>query len=187
MNFLHHWLCRSDRWRKTVEQRIPWALRGRDLGPRVLEVGPGPGLTTDLLRLSVPHLTTLELDPGLAKSLSVRLRGSNVEVVIGDATAMPFVDEEFSAGISFTMLHHVPSRDLQDRVLREVWRVLEPGGMFIGSESLDGWLIRLIHIGDTLVPVDPLTFGTRLGAAGFEGVIVEKNSEAFRFYARRPA
>jgi len=72
MNFLHDWLCRSDRWRKTVEQRIPWALRGRDLGPRVLELGPGPGLTTDLLRLSVPHLTTLELDPGLAKSLRVQ-------------------------------------------------------------------------------------------------------------------
>jgi len=187
MNFLHDWLCRSDRWRKTVEQRIPWALRGRDLGPRVLELGPGPGLTTDLLRLSVPHLTTLELDPGLAKSLRFRLRGSNVEVVIGDAIAMPFADEEFSAGVSFTMLHHIPSRDLQDRVLREVWRVLQPGGMFIGSDSLAGWLMRLIHIGDTLVPVDPVTFGARLAAAGFEGVIVEKNSEAFRFYARRPA
>ena len=169
-----------------MQQRVPWTLGGRDLGPRVLEVGPGPGLTTDILRSSGPHLTALELDPGLAESLGSRLRGGNVAVVNGDATTMPFSDEHFSSGLSFTMLHHVPSRELQDRVLREVWRVLKPGGIFVGSDSLDGWRMRLIHIGDTLVPIDPVTFGARLVAAGFEGVIVEKNSEAFRFYARRP-
>jgi SAM-dependent methyltransferase len=122
----------------------------------------------------------------LAESLGSRLRGGNVAVVNGDATAMPFSDEHFSSGLSFTMLHHVPSRELQDQVLREVWRVLKPGGIFVGSDSLDGWRMRLIHIGDTLVPIDPVTFGARLVAAGFEGVIVEKSSEAFRFYARRP-
>lgn len=186
MNFLHHWLCRSDRWRKTVQQRIPWVLGGRDLGPSVLELGPGPGLTTDLLRLSVPCLTTLELDPKLAESLRSRLQGSNVDVVTGNATTMPFSDEQFSAVVSFTMLHHVPSVELQDRVLREVLRVLKPGGIFVGSDSLDSWLMKLIHIGDTLVPIEPATFGARLTAAGLEGAMVEKNSEAFRFYARRP-
>jgi ubiquinone/menaquinone biosynthesis C-methylase UbiE len=115
------------------------------------------------------------------------MRGSNVEVVTGDATNVPFPDEQFSCVVSFTMLHHVASRVLQDKVLREVWRVLKPGGIFIGSDSLDGWVMRIIHIGDTLVPVDPVTFGGRLTAAGFQGVMVEKNSDAFRFHARRPA
>jgi SAM-dependent methyltransferase len=186
MNFFHHWLCRSDRWRKTIEQRVPWVIGGNDLGTTVLELGPGPGLTTDILCSSIPGLTALELDPALAEALRSRLSGSNVQVVNGDATAMPFPDEHFSAGVSFTMLHHVPSHELQNSVLREVWRVLKPGGLFVGSDSLDGWIMRLIHIGDTLVPVDPVTFGARLAAAGFEGVMVEKNSEAFRFHARRP-
>ena len=166
---------------------MPWALAGADLGANVLEVGPGPGLTTDLLRLAVSRLTAIEIDLKLAESLGSRLRGSNVDVVTGDATAMPFSDAQFSGGVSFTMLHHVSSTQLQDRLLREVWRVLEPGGVFVGSDSLQSWLMRVIHIGDTLVPVDPDTVGTRLEAAGFEVLDVEKNSEAFRFQARRPS
>ena len=187
MNLLHHWLCRSNHWRKTVEQRVPWVIGQHDLGANVLELGPGPGLTTDLLRSSAPHLTAIELDPVLAASLKSRMHDSNVEVLTGDATNVPFPDEQFSTVVSFTMLHHVPSQELQDRVLREVWRVLKPGGLFVGSDSLDGWLMRLIHIGDTMVPIDPVTFGARLTAVGFEGVIVERQSNAFRFRARRPA
>jgi SAM-dependent methyltransferase len=187
VNRLHNWLCRSPRWRKIVHQRVPWALAGADLGQNVLELGPGPGLTTDLLRLAAQRVTALELDPQLAESLGSRLRGSNVEVVTGDATAMPFPDARFSGSVSFTMLHHVPSPELQDKVLREVWRVLKPGGVFVGSDSLQSLFMRLIHIGDTLVPVNPDTFGLRLEAAGFEALELERNSDAFRFYARRPA
>ena len=186
MNRLHDSLCRSARWRKTIQQRVPWVLSGTDLGQNVLELGPGPGLTTDLLRLTVRRITAIEVDSKLAESLSSRLGGSNVEVVTGDATAMPFSDAQFSGGVSFTMLHHVPSPELQDKLLREVWRVLEPGGVFVGSDSRQSLLMRLIHIGDTLVPVDPDTFGGRLEAAGFEVVELEKDSNAFRFHARRP-
>jgi SAM-dependent methyltransferase len=186
MNLLHRWLCRSAQWRKKVQQRVPWVLSGANLGPNVLELGPGPGLTTDLLRLTVPRLTAIEVDPRLAKSLSSRLSGSNVEVVTGDATAMPFSDAQFSGGVAFTMLHHVPSPQLQDKLLREVWRVIAPGGVFLGSDSRQSFRMRLIHFGDTLVPVDPDTFGARLEAAGFEVLELEKNADAFRFHARRP-
>ena len=185
MNRLHNWLCSSARWRKTVAQRVPWVVEGAELGPNVLELGPGPGLTTDLLRLKVQHLTAIEVDSRLAQSLRSRLSGGNVEVITGDATAMPFVDGQFSGGVAFTVLHHVPSRDLQDKLLREVWRVIEPGGRFVGCDSLQGLFMRVIHLGDTLVSVDPNTFGARLEAAGFQVLKIEKNSEAFRFQARR--
>jgi SAM-dependent methyltransferase len=186
MNRLHQWLCRSDRWRSTVAQRLPWAIGDTDLGPNVLEIGPGPGLTTDLLLPSVPRLTALEIDATLASSLSSRLRGSNVQVIEGDATEMPFGDAEFSGAVSFTMLHHVPSQELQNNLLAEVLRVLKPGGFFVGSDSLQNWFMRIIHIGDTLVPVSPDTFGARLESVGFEVLEVQKNSQAFRFRARRP-
>lgn len=185
VNRLHHWLCRSAHWRKTIEQRVPWVLSDANLGQDVLELGPGPGITTDLVRLSAPRLTAIELDPKLADSLRDRLRGSNVDVVTGDATSMPFSDGQFSGGISFTMLHHVPSPQLQDKLLREVWRVLQPGAFFVGSDSMQSLFMRLIHIGDTLVPINPDKFGVRLEAAGFEVLKIEKGAGVFRFQARK--
>ena len=187
MNRLHRWLCNSDHWRSTLQQRVPWVIAETDLGPNVLEIGSGPGLTTDLLRTSVPRLTALEIDSKLAASLRSRLAKSNVRVIEGDATRMPFGNSEFSSAVSFTMLHHVPSSELQDQVLREVWRVLQPGGFFVGSDSLQNWWMRIIHIGDTFIPVNPENFGSRLQRAGFEVLDVQRNVEIFRFRARRPA
>jgi ubiquinone/menaquinone biosynthesis C-methylase UbiE len=176
MNCLHRWLCRSERWHATLQQRVPWVLNATDLGLNVLELGPGPGATTDLLRMSLNRLTALEIDAKLAHALKSRLEGSDVRIVEGDAADMPFADSEFSGAVALTMLHHVPSRELQDKVLCEVLRVLKPGGFFVGSDSLYNWFMRIIHIGDTLVPVNPDTFGVRLQSVGFEVLEVQKDS-----------
>ena len=59
---------------------LPFAFGDRshgDLGDDVLEIGPGPGLTTDLLRVDLVKLTAIELDPALASALSDRLTGTN--------------------------------------------------------------------------------------------------------------
>jgi SAM-dependent methyltransferase len=187
MNLFHRWLCRSAGWGRAVEERIvPWVLDGVELGADVLEVGPGPGLTTALLRARTEHLTALEVDDALATALAARLLSTNVTVRHGDGAAMPFADASFSAVVCFTMLHHVPSAARQDALLREALRVLRPGGIFAGTDSRDGASMRVIHLFDTLVPVDPTTFDARLGAAGFEDILIEKNAHAFRFHARRP-
>jgi ubiquinone/menaquinone biosynthesis C-methylase UbiE len=186
MNRIHRWLCRSDRWRKELEANVvPWVLNEADLGSNVLEVGPGPGLTTDILRSRVAHLTALEIDSTLARSLANRMRSSNVTVIQGDATALPFRDAQFSGAVCFTMLHHVPSSALQDKLLGEVRRVLEPGGMLAGVDSLTSPFMRVIHIFDTLVPIDPATFHVRLQNAGFENILVETRVARIRFRAQK--
>ncbi len=188
MNRLHRWYCRSAHWRQELERRVlPWALDGVELGEDVLEVGPGPGLTTDLLRPRLVRMTALEIDPALAEALAARLAGSNVTVIRGDAAAMPFPEARFSGVVSFTMLHHVPTRKVQDNLLREVRRILKPGGMFAGTDSRQSLLMRLAHIGDVLVPIDPKTFPTRLATAGFCDAFIETTAHEFRFRARRPA
>jgi SAM-dependent methyltransferase len=186
MNLVHRLVCRSAPWRWTVERWvIPWALDGVDPGEDVLELGPGPGLTTDVLRERTARLTAVEIDPRLASSLRERMKNTNAEVAGADATALPFPDGSFSAVLSFTMLHHVPSVTLQDRLFAEAWRVLRPGGVFAGTDTAPGVLLRLAHIGDTMVPVDAATLGRRLETVGFGEVEVKKRLGEFRFRAIR--
>jgi SAM-dependent methyltransferase len=188
MNFVHRWLCRSARWKEAVGTYIlPWVLDGIEVGPRALEIGPGPGVTTDLLRSRVDSLTCVEIDKELAASLRRRTMGQNVTVVCEDATAMPFSDATFDTAFSFTMLHHVPSVVLQDRLLAEVARVLRPGGTFAGTDSVYSRSFGLLHLFDTMVIVDPKTFPARLEAAGFGDIQIDVNQYAFRFRARVPA
>lgn len=188
MNLVHHWFCRSEFWQRKVEQKLlPWALRNVALGDQVLEVGSGPGLTTNILRHRTQQLTALEIDTGLADSLKQRLHGTNVKVIEGDATAMPFPENFFSGAVCFTMLHHVPSPVLQDQLLSEVRRVLKPGAVFAGSDSTTSLPFRLLHINDTMVMVEPKTFSRRLEQAGFGKVTVEVGKGAFRFRACKPA
>ena len=187
MNVLHRWLCSSTKWKQTVENHIvPWTLEGVNLGPTVLEVGPGYGATTDVLRTRVSHLTCVEIDARLADALRRRKLGSNVRILCEDATEMSLPDGSFDGAVCFTMLHHVLSAELQNRLLAEVARVLRPGATFAGTDSLDSRLFRLLHVFDTLVVVDPGTFCHRLEAAGFKDVHVDVNPYAFRFRARKP-
>src|SRR5271154_2179150 len=111
------------------------------------------------------HTVERELLPwGLS---GVDLGDDDVEIVHADATAMPFADGRFSGVVCFTMLHHVPSPQLQNRLLAEVSRVLRGGGVFAGTDSLGtGRAFRLLHIGDTLVPVSPDELPARLEQAG---------------------
>src|SRR5438105_9284977 len=185
MNWFHRQVCRSARWRRRIEQMLPWALQGAELGDDVLEIGPGPGVTTDLLRGRVRRLTALEVDADSAAALQQRLDGTGVRVVHGDGKAMPFTDGSFSGVVAFTMLHHVPTMALQDRLLAEAWRVLRPGGVFAGFDAVGSLPLRFIHLGDAYNPVDPDTFGERLEAAGFAGVAVERGWARFRFRATR--
>src|SRR5438477_11707961 len=82
MNEMHLEFLASPEWAKMLEtDLLPWLLEVADLGDDVLEVGPGPGLTTDLLRLRTRKLTALELDPELSAALAARLAGTNLDVI----------------------------------------------------------------------------------------------------------
>lgn len=99
---------------------------------------------------------------------------------------MPYADGSFSSVVLFTMLHHVPSTALQNRVFAEAFRVLRPGGSFGGVDSLPSWMMRVFHIGDIMVLVDPAGLQARLESAGFRQISVEIGSGRFRFRAQRP-
>jgi SAM-dependent methyltransferase len=188
MNRAHGVICSSRWWARSVERELlPWGLAGVELGEDVLEIGPGFGATTRVLAGRPGSLTALELSRSYCERLRREL-GASVEVVQADATEMPFADGRFSGVVCFTMLHHVPSPQLQDRLLAEAARVLRAGGTFAGTDSIgDGRAFRLLHVRDTLVPVGPDELPARLERAGFVEPQVTRRGSSFRFRARKPA
>ena len=186
MNKIHRWYCRSAAWRRRVDTELmPWALDDVNLQGPALEIGPGPGITTDYLCTKVDSLTALEADPVLAERLRQRFSNTNVSVIDGDATAMPFNDGAFRTVYCFTMLHHVPSVALQNKLIDEVRRVLAPGGVFVGTDSRLSLRMKVFHWFDTMVILDPSVFPQRLLEAGFTYPQIELGQRAFRFHATR--
>ena len=179
MNEGHEQLCSSDDWAEYLATEVlPKVLTGTDLGRHLIEVGPGFGRATDVLRTKVDQVTAVEIDPAYAAKLLDRFAGTNVSVIEGDATVLQFPDDSFTSAACFTMLHHVPSAQMQDRLFVEVARVVEPGGAFVGSDSLDSEGFRGFHEGDTCNPVDPGGLPVRLKAAGFSDVRVSAEWES---------
>jgi SAM-dependent methyltransferase len=188
VNQTHLEMCSSAEWAEAVEKWIiPWVLDGVELGDDVVEVGPGPGLTTDVLRRRAGRLTAIEIHKELATSLQTRFAGRNVEVICADATATGLPGDRYTAAVCLTMLHHVPSVALQDQLFVEVHRLLRPGGILVGQDSLASDELRALHVDDTYVPVEPAGLAPRLEASGFADVVVDTNEYAVRFRARKPA
>lgn len=182
MNRFHRWYCGTSHWRRRLTGAIlPQVLSGEDLGDHLLELGPGRGASTAWLRSVTSSLTSLELDPDLAAELDQRF--ADVEIVQGNAAAIPFADGSFTGVVCTTMLHHVPTAAEQDELFAEARRVLVAGGVFCGSDSLSTPIFRLAHRGDVMNVVDPEALPDRLAAVGFTDIRVTRGSDFFTFRA----
>lgn len=122
-------------------------LGGRLDGLRVLEIGCGRGVGTEIIltRFGASSVIAFDLDPEMVKLAQERLRrfAGRVRVEVGDAASLPTGDEQFDAVFDFGIIHHIPE---WRKGVREVARVLRPGGLFFFEEvtkhALDHWFYR---------------------------------------------
>ncbi len=185
VNKNHDQLLGSPEWAAFLHDEVlPAVTCGVDLGDDMLEIGPGPGAGTAWLRQRVRRLVAVDLSASAALELEQRFAGTNVSAVAGDATALSYPDGSFNSVGTFTMLHHVPTRRLQDAIFAEALRVLRPGGTLVGSDSLASDRLHHFHEGDTYNPVEPSSLLTRLQTLGFAEVSVTVG-QSLLFRARR--
>lgn len=123
-----HPLITRDRLRETLAARP---------GERMLEIGPGTGYySLDIAAWLAPggELQLLDLQQEMLDHTMRRVaeRGlGNVVAVRADATALPFDDASFDAAVLTAVLGEIPDRDA---ALREIARVLRPGGRLVVGE-----------------------------------------------------
>lgn len=119
-------------------------------GARLLEIGCGMG--TDLLQFARggAHCTGVDLTPRSLEisQLHFALYGMYADFLLADAEALPFADESFDVVYSNGVLHHTPDTE---RAVREVHRILRPGGvakvMLYHRHSLYYWSEIILHRG----------------------------------------
>ena len=123
-------------------------LGGKVVGQRVLEVGCGRGVGTEIIleRFAAAEVAAFDLDPDMVARARRRLRrfpADRVTVSVGDVTAIAHPAASFDAVFDFGIIHHVPN---WPDAVREVARVLRPGGRFFFEEvtrhALERWAYR---------------------------------------------
>jgi ubiquinone/menaquinone biosynthesis C-methylase UbiE len=123
-------------------------------GGRVLDIGCGTGTLALMLKAQKADTHVVGLDPDehaldRAKRKAARA-GVDVELVRGFADAIPYADGSFDRVLSSFMLHHLTT-DEKAATLRDVHRVLKPGGSFhlldfsAAEHQPRGFVARLLH------------------------------------------
>jgi ubiquinone/menaquinone biosynthesis C-methylase UbiE len=142
-------------------------------GERILEIGPGTGYYTFEIseRLGDGILEIFDIQQEMLDHVAreAERRGvTNVKPRQGDAQALPYEDDSFDGAVLVGVLGEIPD---QDRALREIARVLRPGGRLVVGELF----------GDPhMVTVGKLT--ERAEKAGFE--LEQRLGSPLAFFAR---
>ena len=123
-------------YQRRCEAPLLERLGGRTPGMRVLEVGCGRGVGTEIIfkHFGAQEVQAFDLDPEMIEQARLRLSGfsaDQLKLSVGDATCLMVDDESYDAVFDFGILHHVPE---WQRAVAEIHRVLRPGGRFFFME-----------------------------------------------------
>ena len=123
-------------------RRIPEIIRGKD----VLEIATGPGLLAKHVAPAARTMIATDYSDGMIAEAKKGAYPSNLRFEKADATALPYEDDAFDAVLIANALHIIPQ---PEQALREIDRVLRPGGILIAPNFVEhkGTLLSRIWSG----------------------------------------
>jgi SAM-dependent methyltransferase len=142
----------------------------------VADIGCGNGVD---LRQIIPdgrcrHAIGIDLSAGMLRTLGNLRDSGRLTVLQGDAEQLPLADDSVDVALAMHMLYHVP--DL-DAAVRELRRIVKPGGTVLASTNRPGSLSEIFglfsdalreHLDHSAGTLPPLTFTTQNGATVLE-------------------
>ncbi len=170
---------------RSVEARL-FAELAPTLPEPIVDIGSGDGT---FVQIALPGKRVFGIDPRHDDTREAAGRGVYAGLSVADGSALPFDDGQFASAISNCVLEHVIPLD---ETLREVARVLRPGGTFVasvvghrfpewllgttllGAVGLDGgrygrWFNKIAYHFNTFSPEG---WRARFAQAGFETVVL---------------
>lgn len=173
------------RWLLELGGRLP-------AGGAALEVGCGRGVGIELIldHFGADHVDAFDLDPHMVALARVRhaRRAERVRVSVGDAERIDAPDASYDAVFDFGILHHVPD---WRRAVREIARVLRPGGRLYAEEVLARFIGHAVWRRLLAHPqhdrFDRTAFARALGEAGLHVLGTRELAHRFAwFVAEKP-
>jgi ubiquinone/menaquinone biosynthesis C-methylase UbiE len=125
------------------------ALLGAQPGERILEIGPGTGLQALYVagRLGAGgRLDIVDIQQPMLDHVMRRAEDNNIGSIVparADARELPYDDASFDAAYLVTVLGEIPDPGV---VVREIGRVLKPGGRLVVGEFMDRHYVPLVTL-----------------------------------------
>jgi ubiquinone/menaquinone biosynthesis C-methylase UbiE len=154
-------------------------------GGYALEIGCGRGVGTEIIldRFGATRVDAVDLDPRMIRRAKKRLEHRPARVWVADATCLDVDDSIYDAAFDFGIIHHIPD---WRKALREIWRVLKPGGRFYAEEALrdiiSQRLCRALFDHPWTNPFDHEQFIAALRQTGFQMVASQQIWNRFGWY-----
>lgn len=111
-------------------ERVPTVIRNMD----VLEIAAGPGLLAKHVAPAARTMVATDYSDGMIAQAKKGDRPANLRFEVADATKLPYADGSFDAVLIANALHIIPE---PEKALREIDRVLRPGGILIAPNFVE--------------------------------------------------